>query len=137
MGRYRPRVPLPFAVDPTRQVEDPDGSTWTVAVVRGWAWPGWRWLDWLEARTGPTGSEYDFVLVAPALLAVPSVLARRLLYVLRRRHDWKVALYAGTQGDYRPRKATLVETAPDRAAANLRAEELSRAVVSGAWRQSE
>jgi hypothetical protein len=122
-------VPLPFHLDPTRYVSAPDGSEWTVAVRRGSAWPGWRWLDWLDDRLGEGafGSTVPFL----ALLAVPSVAVRRLLYVLQRRADWRVTVHRGPQPDYRPRQAVLDEVAADRPSANMRAEQLSLALTSG------
>ena len=122
-------MPLSFEMDPTRYIAASDGREWTVAVRRGWVWPGWRWLDWLDDHVGEgaTGSPVPFL----ALLAVPAVAARRAAYVLRRRTDWRVTVYPCKQSDYRPKRALLDVVVPSRAEANTRAEELATAVAQG------
>lgn len=113
-------MPLSFAVDPTRYIKAPDGADWTVSVKPGYAWPGWRWLDWLDRRMsdGWSGSPVPFL----AVLALPAMAVRWLLYARARRTDWRVTVYRGIEPDYRPGVALLDEVAPDRVAANARAD---------------
>lgn len=124
-------MPLSFAVDPTRYVKSPDGDEWTVSVKPGHAWPGWRWLDWLDRRIpeGWSGSPVPFL----ALLALPAVTVRRLRYVMSGRRDWRVTVYRGIEPDYRPRAAVVDEAAADRVEANARADELATQVARGVW----
>lgn len=72
------------------------------------------------------------ILFGPELLVLLAVIARRLAYVLRRRKDWQVAVYAFDQEDHRPLRAVVHERTEDKAAAVLRAEELYASVMAGA-----
>ena len=118
---------IPFTTYPVRTVpESAFGDVrWTVMICRGGSWPGWRWLDRLDDAVGWDGADVlGFIPLLLMLLTIPSRLVRWISYRLRRRRDWDITVYAGVQGDYRPRKAELHEIWPDKATAAGRAETL-------------
>lgn len=116
-------MPIPFTAHPVRHVPvEPAMPRWTVGIHRAGAWPGWRWLDRVMELNWT--NELGFVPLLLMVLAVPSVVVRRLAYVVRRRTDWDVLVYRGGVGDYRPKDAVLVENVPSKAAAVERAEQL-------------
>jgi hypothetical protein len=73
-------------------------------------------LNWVD--------EAGLVPLLLMLLAVPTIVGRRLAYAARRRTDWDVLVYRGGVGDYRPKEALLIENLPSKAAAVERAEQL-------------
>lgn len=97
-------MPIPFDVHPVRQVPpEPQDARWTVRVNRADAWPGWSWLD--RVIDSNWVGEFAVIPLALTLLAVPSILARRLAYLIRRRSDWEVLVFEGWEGDYRPKRS--------------------------------
>jgi hypothetical protein len=145
-------VTIPFSAHPVRGVPpEPDTPRWTIRIHRAGAWRGWPWLDGLETRarrwdqrtnrrsqrrrsrypwaaqlfgTHSHGAS-DLVLLIQLLLPAPSMAARRMAYLFRRRTDWDVFVYRGAMPDHRPRRAALVQNEPTKAAAAERAEALS------------
>lgn len=115
---------IAFTTYPVRFVPlEPAPTRWTVTIHRAGAWPGWPWLDRVPDRHwfwNPLGGAPE----ALRLLAVPSMIARRLAYAVRRRTDWDVLVYDRKQIGHEPRRARLVEHLPTQAAAAARAETL-------------
>jgi hypothetical protein len=125
-----------FDVDPCQSVADPDGASWTVAVVRANQWQRWRWLRWVEV----VFDGYNVVgalLIAIVVFAVPAVVAmglRWFAYHLLYRTDKRVTVREGVhhQGSAR-RDAVLDEIHPNAQQAHDRARALSDEIRAGRW----
>ena len=114
-------MPLAFTIEPTRFVRAVDGTSWTVLMRRGSAWPGWRWLDWVERNVQEPGSPFLWPVYALVGLDCAS---RWVVYRVSRRSDWTVLVNAGTAPDFRPGRAVHLRRCSSRAAAALLAEDL-------------
>lgn len=125
-------MPLSFDIDPTRFVQGPDGSQWAVLLRRGSAWPGWRWLDWVQDHVNTADPGAALVLLCLDALTVPSMLLRKGTYTARRRRDWSVSVYYGMAADYRPQRALAYQVCPTREAGVALADSVS-ARLAGGW----
>jgi hypothetical protein len=124
-----------FEVDRCQPVTDPDGTVWTVAVVRANQWQRWRWLGWVEATVG--GDVDGMLTIVVLLLAAPAVIPmglRWLAYHLLRRKGKRVTVREGVhdQGSAR-RGAVLDEVHPNAQQAYDRARALSDEIRAGRW----
>lgn len=124
-------VSLSFEIGPTRFVQGPDGSEWTVLLRRGSAWPGWRWLDWVQDHVDTADPGAALLLLPLDALTVPSVLLRMATYTARRRRDWSVSVYRGRASEYRPSRALEYQVCPTRAAGVELAGQVSARLAAG------
>ena len=124
-----------FLANPERSATAPDGTAWHIRLVRGNAWPGWRWTrrteNWNLFGSGNHGDLLVVVILALVVLAEgPPTLWRWCVYRFQRRRDWRVLVWRGPDA-LDPRRAVADERCSDKASAAARATELLTSIRAG------
>jgi hypothetical protein len=102
-----------------------DDVRWTVLLWRGDRFPGWRWINRIDAVASQLNDDIGITLVLMGVLnalTVPSRLVRRIAYRATGQTHWTVVVFTGRGGFRYEHDAAYRERCADLEAAAARGE---------------